>query len=144
MKTEDLFSPFDRCYIGKFRITGVYQTGRRRMIRDSIEKGDELALRREYDNKYDEFAVAVYDRFGSRIGYIEKRVNEEVAFCIDSGYECIAVVSDTDKKSATVGILTDVFCLADTVSMQKLRASFDAYLRDKIFREEEKQINRGI
>lgn len=143
MKAADLFLPSDRHFIGKFRITGIFQTGRRRAIRDNTEPGDELTLRREYDNKYDEFAVAVYDRYGNRIGYIERRVNEEIAFCIDSGHECVAIISDTDKTGATVGILADVFCVCDVVSMQKLKASFDGYLRDKIFREEEKQ-TRGI
>ena len=60
MSSPDLFSVNDRCFVGKMRVMGIYQTGKRRFIRDNTEKTDELVLKREYDNKYDEFAVAVY------------------------------------------------------------------------------------
>lgn len=132
MKTPDLFIA-DRCFVGKMLIKGVYQTGKRRLIRDNTEKADELTLRREYGNKYDEFAVAVYDRYDNKIGYLEKNENEETAFYMDKGYECIAVVSDIDKKSATVGIMVDVFCLTDKENMQKLKAEFEEHLKTSLF-----------
>ncbi len=132
MKTPELFSYGDRCFVGKIRVKGIYQTGKRKMIRDNTEKEDELLLKREYDNKYDEFAVALYDRYDNKIGYLEKRENEETAFYLDSGYECIAVVSDIDKKSATVGIIVDVYCIADKESMLNLKASFEEYLKRQI------------
>ena len=133
MKTPELFSYGDRCFIGKMRVVGVYHTGKRRMIRDNTEKEDEQKLKREYDKKYDEFAVAVYDRYDNKIGYLEKRENEETAFYMDSGYECIAVVSDIDKKSATVGIVVDVYCISDTENMKELKASFDEHLKNLLF-----------
>ena len=132
MDNGDLFLPDDKYFIGKKRITGIYQTGRRRYIRENTEKGDELTLKREYDNRYDLFAVAVYNIYGEKIGYIEKRANEDVAFFMDNGYICTAVVTEIDKKSATVGIVTDVFCLADDVSMSRLNALFEEYLRSQI------------
>ena len=58
MSSPDLFSVNDRCFVGKLRVMGIYQTGKRRFIRDNTEKTDELVLKREYDNKYDEFAVS--------------------------------------------------------------------------------------
>ncbi|MBQ7699643.1 MAG: HIRAN domain-containing protein [Clostridia bacterium] len=132
MNSPDLFSVNNRCFVGKLRVKGIYQTGKRRMIRDNTEKADELSLKREYDNKYDEFAVAVYDRFGNKIGYLEKGENEETAFYMDGGHECIAVVSDIDKKSATVGIMVDVFCIADKETMKNLNALYEQYLRSQI------------
>ena len=111
----------------------IFQTGKRRFIRDNTEKADEFSLKREYDNKYDERAVAVYDRYGNKIGYLEKNENEETAFYLDSGYECIAVVSDIDKKSATVGIIVDVYCISDTENMKELKASFDEHLKNLLF-----------
>lgn len=132
MSSPDLFSVNDRCFVGKLRVKGIYQTGKRRFIRDNTEKTDELVLKREYDNKYDEFAVAVHDRYGNKIGYLEKRENEETAYYLDSGFECIAVVSDIDKKSATVGIMVDVFCIADKETMRNLNAKYDEYLRSQI------------
>ena len=133
MKTPELFSYSDRCFVGKIRVKGIYQTGKRKMIRDNTEKEDELLLKREYDNKYDEFAVALYDRYDNKIGYLEKRENEETAFYLDSGYECIAVVSDIDKKSATVGIIVDVYCIADKETMKTLKASFEEHLKNSLF-----------
>lgn len=133
MKAPELFSPSDSCFVGKYRVTGVYQTGRRRSIRDETEINDEMTLLREYGNKFDERAVAVYDRYNRKIGYIEKRVNEEPAFYLDSGYECVATVSDIDKRSATVGIMVDVFCIADAGDMQRLKAEFEEYLRETIY-----------
>ena len=132
MKTPDLFIA-DRCFVGKMLIKGIYQTGKRRLIRDNTERSDELTLRREYGNKYDEFAVAVYDRYDNKIGYLEKNENEETAFYMDKGQECIAVVSDIDKKSATVGIMVDVFCLTDKENMQKLKAEFEEHLKTSLF-----------
>ena len=136
MKTPELFSLSDRCFVGKLRVVGIYHTGKRRFIRDNTEKEDELTLKREYDNKYDEFAVAVYDRYGNKIGYLEKKENEETAFYLDSGYECIAVVSDMDKKSATVGIVVDVYCISDAENMKALKASFEEHLKNQLFNED--------
>lgn len=133
MNSPDIFSPFDRCFVGKYRVKGIYQTGKRRMIRDNTEKADELTLKREYDNKYDEFAVAVYDVYGNKIGYLEKGANEQTAFYMDNGCECIAVVSDIDKKSATVGIMADVFCITDKESMIRLKAEFEEHLKETIY-----------
>ncbi|MBR6921674.1 MAG: HIRAN domain-containing protein [Clostridia bacterium] len=132
MKTPDLFIA-DRCFVGKMLIKGIYQTGKRRLIRDNTERSDELTLRREYGNKYDEFAVAVYDRYDNKIGYLEKNENEETAFYMDKGQECVAVVADIDKKSATVGIMVDVFCLTDKENMQKLKAEFEEHLKTSLF-----------
>ena len=129
MNKSEFLTPDARCFVGKMRVMGIYQTGKRRFIRDNTEKTDELTLKREYDNKYDEFAVAVHDRYGNKIGYLEKRENEETAFYMDSGYECIAVVSDIDKKSATVGIIVDVYCIADKDTMRNLSARYEEYLR---------------
>ena len=120
------------------RVVGIYQTGKRRFIRDNTETEDELTLKREYDNKFDDYAVAVYDRYGNKIGFLEKRENEETAFYMDSGYECVAVVSDIDKKSATVGVIVDVYCISDTENMKALKASFEEHLKNVIFEEEYK------
>ena len=132
MNKSEFLTPDARCFVEKMRVMGIYQTGKRRFIRDNTEKTDELVLKREYGNKYDEHAVAVYDRYGNKIGYLEKRENEETAFYMDSGHECIAVVSDIDKKSATVGIIVDVYCIADKETMKDLRAGYEQYLRSQI------------
>lgn len=132
MNNYDMFIQDNRCFVDKLRITGIFQTGKRRFIRDNTFKSDELTLKREYDNKYDDNAVAVYDRYGNKTGYLERNANEETAFYMDSGYECIAVVSDIDKTGATVGISVNVFCIADKETMKELKARYEEYLRSQI------------
>ncbi|MBO4423394.1 MAG: HIRAN domain-containing protein [Clostridia bacterium] len=138
MKANEFFRPDEKYFIGKKRITGIYQTGRRLFIKKNVSEGDELILKREYGNRYDERAVAVYDVYGNRIGYIEAKSNDDVAFFLDSGFECIATVTDVDRNSATVGILTDAYCKTDAVSMERLKASYEEYLKDIVFKEESK------
>lgn len=133
MKVPELFPPYERCFVGKMRVMGIFHTGKRRFIRDNTEKQDELTLKREYDNKYDDYAVAVYDGHGNKLGYLEKKENEETAYYLDSGYECIAVVSEMDKKSATVGIIVDVYCISDAENMKSLKASFERHLKELLF-----------
>ena len=131
MKAYDIFSTDKGFFIGKKRVTGIYQTGRRIGIRNGTEKGDEFRLIRDYENKYDERAVKVIGRFGDAIGFIEAKANDDVAFYLDSGCECLGVVTDIDKTGATVGILLDVFCRCDADTMQKLSASYCEYMRSQ-------------
>ena len=128
----DLFPTDKGFFIGRKRVTGIFQTGRRLAIRNNTEPGDELTLIRDYGNKFDERAVRVRDRYGGDVGFIEAKSNDEIAFYMDSGCECIAVVADLDKKSATVGMLVDVFCRCDAVSMERLAASYQEYMRSQI------------
>ena len=119
-------------FIGRKRLTGIYQTGRRIYIRNNTEKGDTFRLRRDYGNIHDENAVEAIDMKGDRIGFIEQRANSDVAFFMDSGIECFCRVSAVDKTSATVGIVVDVFCACDQATAEKTAAEY----KKKIIKEQ--------
>jgi hypothetical protein len=54
-------------------------------IEPELQKDDLLVLKREPDNEYDKFAIAVYDKEERLIGYIPQRKNEIPARLIDAG-----------------------------------------------------------
>lgn len=61
---------------------------------DSIKPGTELLLYREPENKYDEWAIAVYLTEDDKIGFISKFKNETIARLMDAGKKFVAVVDD--------------------------------------------------
>ncbi|MBQ3869620.1 MAG: HIRAN domain-containing protein [Clostridia bacterium] len=118
--------------IGRKRITGIYQTGRRLYIKNNTERGDTFRLRRDYGNLYDVNAVEVVDMKGDRIGYIEARANSDVAFFMDNGIECFCRIAAVDRSAATVGIAVDVFCMCDSIAFEETAAAY----RAKIIKEQ--------
>lgn len=63
-------------------------------IEAKLEKGQCLDLKREPDNKYDNFAVAIYNSQGERLGYIPRGKNETLARLMDAGKWFYAKVQD--------------------------------------------------
>lgn len=70
-----------------------------------ISKGDNLLLRRDPGNKYDEHAIRVFAESGDRIGYIPRKCNETIANLMDQGHEVFAVVQDVDPSQRSVYVL---------------------------------------
>ena len=68
---------------------------------ENITPGTELMLFREPDNKYDEWAVAVYLTETDKLGFITRFKNETIARLMDAGKKFIAIVDDpqTDEKA---------------------------------------------
>lgn len=56
--------------------------------------GTELALYREPDNQYDEWAIAVYYGENDRLGYVTRYKNETIARLMDCGKRFIAIVDE--------------------------------------------------
>lgn len=54
--------------------------------------GDALVLKREPDNRYDEYAIRVVTPSGDMVGYIPKHQNRTIARIMDQGVEVIASV----------------------------------------------------
>ena len=53
--------------------------------RPLLSVGEALALRREPDNGYDRFAVAVHRRDGTKLGYVPRQATQSLARLMDSG-----------------------------------------------------------
>ena len=128
----EFFGSSSSYFIGRKRITGIYQTGRRLYIKNSVEQGDTYRLRRDYKNAYDTNATEVVDMKGDRIGYIEARSNSDVAFFMDSGIECFCRIAAVDRSASTVGIAADVFCLCDQGTFEETLSAY----REKIIKEQ--------
>lgn len=129
MENFDLSSSY---FIGRKRITGIFQTGRRVYIKNNVSRGDTYRLKRDYGNLYDENAVEVIDMKGDRIGFIEARANSDVAFFMDSGIECYCRIAAVDRSSSTVGIAADVFCVCERETAEATAAAY----REKIIKEQ--------
>jgi HIRAN domain len=55
--------------------------------------GERLDLRREPDNPYDRFAIAVQRQSGAKLGYVPRAANQTLARLIDAGWRADAVVA---------------------------------------------------
>lgn len=65
----------------------------------NIQPGTELILRREPDNKHDEWAVAVYLTEDDKIGFMSRYKNETIARLMDAGKKCVAIADDPAEQN---------------------------------------------
>lgn len=63
-----------------------------------LKPGTELTLYREPDNKYDEWAIAVYLGENDRIGFVTRFKNETVARLMDAGRKFIAIADAPEDE----------------------------------------------
>lgn len=61
----------------------------------SLEENEELRLKREPENQYDKYAIAVYNS-EKKIGYIPRRNNKVFARLMDGGKSILAKVKCVD------------------------------------------------
>lgn len=61
----------------------------------SLEENEELRLKRERENQYDKYAIAVYNS-EKKIGYIPRRNNKVFARLMDGGKSILAKVKCAD------------------------------------------------
>ena len=80
------------------KLAGVTHDGRQGIIRNlhrigELDTGTELVLKREANNRYDSFAVAVLTKDGQSIGYIPKDTARQISINMNSGMTYHAYVS---------------------------------------------------
>lgn len=71
---------------------------------DEIKVGEKLNLVREPDNKFDEFAVAVFAQSGKKLGYLPEKDNPILARLMDAGKRLAATVEELSVKGNLVNI----------------------------------------
>jgi len=91
--------PLFACHVAGFQ----YYEGPR--IINKLCPGEQLLLRREPANPYDEKAIAVYTAAGRKLGYIPRFVNEIPARHMDQGRMLAAQVKETDPAAAPWNML---------------------------------------
>lgn len=60
---------------------------------DGLHVGDSLCLRREPDNPYDDMAIAIHARNGSKLGYVSRYHNVVPAGMLDHGLTLEATIT---------------------------------------------------
>ena len=63
-----------------------------------MKPGTELQLYREAENKYDQWAIAVYYGEEDLLGYITRYKNETIARLMDCGKKFIAIVDNPEER----------------------------------------------
>lgn len=78
-------------------------------IDKTLTEGQALDLKREANNEYDDFAIAIYTKEGSKIGYIPRDRNETMARLMDAGKWFYATVEEKEKKGSWLKIDIQVY-----------------------------------
>lgn len=60
---------------------------------NKLKKGEQLLLRREPHNEYDNFAIEVYNLDQQKLGYVPKHLNQVIATLMDQRCEITAMIS---------------------------------------------------
>lgn len=92
---EKVGCPFDRCLSSRLnRTSGLNEDGSdRQQLVDACAENQRLHLRRELENGSIPNAVAVVNEGAGRLGYLDKRVADEIAAAMDAGETWAAVIS---------------------------------------------------
>ncbi len=83
---------------------------------------DVIYMKRERYNKFDRYAVAVYNHRGIKLGYVSRQHNTAVANIMDSGMvnECFGVIKSLDKRRSSVGMLASIYYVCEEKDYMKL------------------------
>lgn len=91
--SDELNTSSKKTLLNRFSIAGFqYYDGPGIISR--IKSGDELELRAEPENPYDEFAVEIYLK-GAKLGYIPRSDNRHISRMLSSGIPLSAIVEHT-------------------------------------------------
>lgn len=82
-------------YIAGFQ----YYDGMGEGVARSLQVGDEVMLKRQPDNRYDENAIEVYTPIGHKLGYLPRSDNTGIAAIADQDVQLGARVSVYDLKA---------------------------------------------
>ena len=69
--------------------------------------GDAIELRREPDNRYDEYAIGVFDGRGGQLGYVRSERAAWLAPLLDRGAEVAAIFQEATSYGCAVRIAFD-------------------------------------
>ena len=69
---------------------------------ESLHPGTELVLRREPDNPYDRWAIAVETKNHEKLGFVTRYKNETIARMMDYGHRFEARVENTDETEKEI------------------------------------------
>ncbi len=96
---EDIAKPFSRqLFLTHIRVTGSNHVKGIEKLLKELDIDDRVQLLREPKNEYDEYAIAVKDSKGRKLGYIPRSQNHVFARLMDAGKLLYGVVTDIKEK----------------------------------------------
>ncbi len=116
----------EKYFYGEFELVGMYWLDNRAELKRSINIGSFVSIVREAENRYDKNAVSVYNRAGSKLGYISRFQNEELAFLLDEGLKFTGEIQKLKIKTTGATAILAVFC---TSYGYQLKAGIEAWKR---------------
>lgn len=102
LHNKDNITPFvEDIFLLSVHVAGLYFIENIEAIFPKIEKGSELELIREKNNKYDKFAILVkFD--GEKIGYVPRKENKILANLMDGGKQLYGIVESASKETVYI------------------------------------------
>ena len=98
----DVPKPFAQpiCLVPQTRVAGTTHVQGIAELAGSLAQGDRLTLRRDAQNRYDRWAIGVFDAGGHRLGFVPTDVNEIPARLMDGGKCLFAKVADVGRNGS--------------------------------------------
>ncbi|NQZ75635.1 MAG: hypothetical protein HRT61_05915 [Ekhidna sp.] len=90
-------------FVYETKVVGVSKdnaddTSRQQIIHEEVAEGDRLSLRKEPGNPFDPHAIQVLSSKGNQIGYLNKKLAEEISIALDSDAEVHVVATWVNGK----------------------------------------------
>lgn len=91
----DVPKPFSQpiCLVPTTRVAGTTHVEGIQELAEGLAEGDRLRLERDVGNRYDRWAIKVFDVRGNRLGFVSADVNEIPARLMDGGKRLFAQVT---------------------------------------------------
>lgn len=112
LKLENIYLNIDNPIPQFAKLAGVSFEDRQSIIK-SLKSNMKLDLKRDYKNKYDKCAIAVYYN-SLLIGWIPKYISEKLACEMDFGIEWEAIIKDiTGEDKDLKGVNIELICVTE-------------------------------
>ena len=103
------FNTFSDIQSSKFDVKGIYYSGESRRISKKLKIGDILTLKRDFDNKYDVYAIKIMYK-AHRLGFVPKKLARIIAVemdlnNIDLEVEVIKIQKNESHYNITVKLI---------------------------------------
>ena len=107
----DIPTPFSHpiCLVPYTRVAGTTHVQGIRDLADRLAEGERLRLERDTHNRYDQWAIKVFDASGNRLGFVSADINEIPARLMDGGKSLYAEVTGIELIGGWVKIAIGVW-----------------------------------
>ncbi|MBQ6395813.1 MAG: HIRAN domain-containing protein [Atopobiaceae bacterium] len=98
----DVPKPFSEpvLLVSDTRVSGTTHIDGIEGISEMLQEGDRLRFERQPQNRFDEWAIAVYDSRDNRIGFVPADINEIPARLMDAGKRLFGKVTSVEQRGS--------------------------------------------